>query len=145
MKTASWVLLTIVGVLMLLGSIASLYTAYAPGTAARDALGTGASLQDVDAWRPDVATAIRARRGTAAAFAAAYAVLFLSVVLGPYRRGDTYSWWALLAAAVTLGLLIALRIPALGTRAGAGTGLVQLAVVAVALLLDVRRVTAPRL
>lgn len=140
MKTASWVLLTIVGVLMLLGSIASLYTAYAPGTGSRDALGPHASVQDVEQWRPEIATAIRARRGTAAAFAAAYAVLFLSVVLGPYRRGDTYSWWALLAAALTLGLLIAVRVPALGTRSGAGTGVVQLAVVVVALLLDVRRV-----
>lgn len=142
MKTASWVILTVVGVLMLLGSIASLYTAYAPGTGARDALGQGATVQDVETWRPEVATAIRARRGTAASFAAAYAVLFLAVILGPYRRGDAYSWWALLAGALTLGLLTALRVPALGTRAGAGTGLVQLAVVVVALLLDVRRVRA---
>jgi hypothetical protein len=90
-----------------------------------------------------VATAIRARRGTAAAFAAAYGVLFLAVVLGPYRRGDAWSWWALLASSVTLAILTAIRVPALGTRAGAGTGLVQLAVVVVALLLDVSRVRAP--
>ena len=142
MKTASWVLLAVVGALMLLGSFASLYTAYSAGGATRDALGTGATVQDVEAWRPDVATAIRARRGTAAAFAAAYAVLFLSVVLGPYRRGDAWSWWTLLAAALTLGILAAARVPALGTHAGAGTGLVQLAVVIVALLLDVRRLRA---
>jgi hypothetical protein len=144
MKTASWVLLAVVGVLTLLGSIGSLFTAYGRGTESRDALGPGASVQDVAAWRPEIATVIRARRGTAASFAAAYAVLFLAVVLGPYRRGDTYSWWALLAAAVTLGVLTALRVPALGTRSGAGTGLIQLAVVAVALLLDVRRVRAAR-
>jgi hypothetical protein len=142
MTKASWILLTLVGVITLLGSLGSLYTAYAPGTSARDDLGRGTSVQDVEAWRPEVAKAIKARRGTAAAFAAAYAVLFLSVVLGPYRRGDAWSWWALLAGAVTLGLLIALRIPALGTRVGAGTGIVQLAVVLVALLLDVRRVRA---
>ena len=142
MKKASWVLLTVVGALMLLGSFASLYTAYSHD--APDPIGPGATVADVEAWRPEVATAIRARRGTAAAFAAAYAVLFLSVVLGPYRRGDAWSWWALLAAALTLGILIAARVPALGTRAGAGTGLVQLAVVIVALLLDVKRLrTAP--
>ena len=142
MKTASWVLLTIVGVLMLLGGFASLYTAYTDSSGPRDALGPNATVEDVKAWRPEVATAIRARRGTAAAFAAAYAVLFLSVVLGPYRRGDAWSWWALLAAALTLGISIVARVPALGTRAGAGTGLVQLAVVIVALLLDVRRLRA---
>ena len=35
------------------------------------------------------------------------------------------------------------RVPALGTRAGAGTGLVQLVVVVVALLLDLGRVRRP--
>ena len=144
MKTASWVILTIVGVVTLLGSIASLYTAYAPGTGARDQVGSGTTVQDLEAWRPDAATAIRARRGTAASFAAAYAVLFLAFVLGPYRRGDAFSWWAILAGALTLGLLTALRVPALGTRSGAGTGLVHLALVVVALLLDVRRVRAAR-
>jgi hypothetical protein len=140
MKTASWVLLAVAGVLMLLGSFASLYIAYTRG--ATDRLGPSITLDDVAAGRPEVATAIRARRGTAAAFAAAYAVLFLAVVLGPYRRGDAWSWWALLAAALTLGIFIMARVPALGTRAGAGTGLIQLVVVIVALLLDVRRLRA---
>lgn len=141
MKTASWVLLTMVGALMLLGSVASLYTAYRAG--APDPVTPRITLDDVAAGRPEVATAIRARRGTAAAFAAAYAVLFLSVVLGPYRRGDAWSWWALLAAAVTLGVLIMARVPALETRAGAGTGLAQMVVVVVALLLDLGRVRRP--
>ena len=143
MKTASWVLLAIVGALMLLGSFASLYTAYASG-APPDALTPSITLDEAAAGRPEVATAMRARRGTAAAFAAAYAVLFLAIVLGPYRRGDAWSWWTLLAAALTLGLLIMARVPTLGTRAGAGTGLVQLVVVVVALLLDVRRLQAAR-
>jgi len=134
------VLLTIVGALTLLGSVGSLFTAYR--SASPDALTPGITLDDVAAGRPEVATALRARRGTAASFAAAYAVLFLAVVLGPYRRGDTWSFWAVLAAALTLGILTALRVPLLGTRAGAGTGLVQLAVVIVALLLDIRRVRA---
>ena len=141
MKKASWILLVLVGALTLLGSFASLYTAYAGG--APDPLTPSIMLDDVAAGRPEVATAIRARRGTAAAFAAAYAVLFLAVVLGPYRRGDAWSWWTLLAAALTLGIFIMARVPALGTRAGAGTGLVQLTVVIVALLLDVRRLRHP--
>ena len=142
MKTASWVLLAVAGALILLGSFASLFTAYTGG--ASDPITPRMTLEAVAAGRPEVATAIRARRGTAAAFAAAYAVLFLSVVLGPYRRGDTWSWWALLAAALTLGILIMARVPLIGTRAGAGTGLIQLVVVVVALLLDVRRLQAPQ-
>ena len=137
MRTASWVLLAIVGALTLLGSIASLFTAYRSG--APDAITPTITLDEVAAGRPEVATALRARRGTAAAFAAAFSVLFLSVVLGPYRRGDTWSWWALLAAALTLGIFTAARVPAIGTNAGAGTGLVFLAVAGVALLLDVKR------
>jgi hypothetical protein len=142
MKKASWILLAVVGVLTLLGGLGSAYTAYTDSGGANDALASNATVEDVKAWRPEVATAIRARRGTAAAFAAAYGVLFLAVVLGPYRRGDAWTWWALLGSSVTLAILTAIRVPALDTRAGAGTGLVHLAVVAVALLLDVNRVRA---
>jgi hypothetical protein len=142
MKTASWVVLAIAGALTLLGSLASLFTAYRPG--APDALTPRIMLDDVTAGRPEAGTALRARRGTAAAFAAAYSVLFLAIVLGPYRGGDAWSWWTLLAGALTLGILVALRVPLLGTNAGAGTGLVSLAVVLVGLMLDVRRLRAPR-
>ena len=142
MKKASWVLLTIVGALMLLASLASLFTAYRPG--APDALAPGITLDALTAGNPDAATALRARRGTAAAFAAAYAVLFLFVVLGSYRHGDRWSWWALLGGALTLGLLVAARVPLLGTRAGVASGLIPLVVVVIALLLDVRRVSGSR-
>jgi hypothetical protein len=137
MKTASWVLLLVAGVLTLLASLGSVYIAH--GTA-RDELGPGGpTLEDVAAGRPEIATALRGRRGTAAAFAASYAVLFLFVVLGPYRRGETWCWWALLTAALVLTLLTAARVPFLGTRLGAATGLIHFGVVLVALLLDVRR------
>ena len=143
MKTASWVVLAIVGALTLLGSLASLATAYRP--AAPDALTPQIMLDDLTAGRPEAATALRARRGTAASFAAAYAVLFLAIVLGPYRSGnDAWSWWALLAGALTLGILMALRVPMLGTRAGVGAGIIPLAAVIVALLLDVGRVRGVR-
>jgi hypothetical protein len=141
MRTASWILLAIVGSLILLGSVASTYVAYG---GVRDELGaSGLTLDEVAGGRPDVATALRGRRGTAAAFAAAYAVLFLSVVLVPYRRGEVWSWWAVLAASAVLGLVVALRVPLLGTRLGAGTGVVQLAIVMLALLLDVKRLRRP--
>jgi hypothetical protein len=139
MKKASWILLTIVGALMLLASLGSLFTAYRP--AAPDALTPEITLDALTAGNPEAATALRARRGTAASFAAAYAVLFLFVVLGSYRHGDRWSWWALLCAALTLGVLTAARVPLLGTQAGVGASLTPLVIVVVALLLDVRRIS----
>ena len=137
MRTASWVLLAVVAVLMLLGGIASTYTAYA--NVEDNLLPGGPTVQDLETMSPGLATALRGRRATAAAFALAYGVLLLFVAVVPYRRGDVWAWWAILAASLTLGLVIMARVPVLGTRLGAGTGLVQLGVVVLALLLDVRR------
>ena len=138
MRTASWVVLALVGALMLMGAVGSAFVAY---TRADDPLLPGGpTVQELDVVHPGLADAVRGRRGTAAAFAGAYAVLFLYVTLVPYRRGDVWSWWALLAGALTLGILIVARVPLLGTRLGAGTGVIQLGVVLVALLLDLRRI-----
>ena len=91
MKTTSWVILVIVGALMLLGSLASLGRAY---ISAEDQIGT-ASLTELSAGRPELAAAMRARRATAAAYAAGFATLFLAITLGPYRRGAVWAGWAL--------------------------------------------------
>jgi hypothetical protein len=137
MRTASWVLLVLVGVLFVLGGLASTYIAY---SGSEDPLLPGGPMvQDLEPVHSGVASALRGRRATAAAFALAYGALFLSVVLVPYRRGEVWSWWALLASSALLGAVIVARVPALGSRLGAGTGLVQFGVVLLALLLDVRR------
>jgi hypothetical protein len=141
MRTASWLLLAVAGALVLLGGLASTFVAYSG--AEDNLLPGGPTVEAVEGVHPGLATALRGRRATAAGFAVAYAVLFLFVVLGPYRRGDVWSWWALLASSAALGLVIMLRVPVLGTRLGAGTGLVQLIVVLVALLLDVQRLRGP--
>jgi hypothetical protein len=137
MRTVSWILLAVVGALVLLGGLASAYVAYGGGE--DSLLPGGAGVEALDGVHPGLGVALRGRRATAAAFAIAYAVLFLFVVLVPYRGGEVWSWWAVLSASVALGLVIMARVPVLGTRAGAGTGLAQLVVVVVALLLDVRR------
>src|SRR5262245_3721840 len=139
-RTVSWILLTIVATLTFLGSLASAYISYRSPD--QDVIGQ-TKLADVAAGRQEVATALRARRGTAAAFAAAYAVLFLFIVLVPYRRGEVWSWWALLAGMLELVVLTVARIPLLDTRLGAGTAWLQLGIVGVALLLDVKRVSSP--
>ncbi|HEY2930120.1 MAG TPA: hypothetical protein VGK99_00110 [Acidobacteriota bacterium] len=135
MRTISWILLAIVAVLTLLGSLASAGLAYAGSS---DAIAS-TTIKDLAAGRLDILTALRARRATAAAYAAAFAVLLLIVVLLPYRRGDVWSWWAILISTGVLFLISAVRIPVLSTRAGTGGAAIQFGVVLVALLLDAKR------
>jgi len=139
LRTASWVLLALVGVLVLLGSLASANLAYR----GMYPVG-GVSITDVASGREVVLLGLRGVRGTAAAWGAAWAVLFLAVVFGPYRRGDVTTWWGILASVLVLGAVAGARVVFTGAQAGTGEPLVLLVVVLVALLLDLRRLTAPR-
>jgi hypothetical protein len=141
MKTASWIILVVIGALTLLGSLVSLGRAY---ISARDQIGP-ASLSELSAGRPEVASAVRARRATAAAYAAGFATLFLAIVLGPYRRGDVWAWWVLAAGTLVVSVLILLRGPFLGTWSGAPPALIQLVVVGVGLALGAGRLGHGRL
>lgn len=141
MKTASWIILVVVGALTLVGSVGSLGIAYG---SAQDQIGP-ASLTELSVGKPEVATAIRARRATAAAFAAGFATLFLIITIVPCRRGEVWAWWALATATLVVSVLILLRVPLLGVHlgasaatAGAGTAMgtiIQLVVVGVGLAL----------
>jgi hypothetical protein len=71
--------------------------------------------------------------------AAGFGVLLLFIAAAPYRRGDVWAWWGVLAGMLTVVLLILARVPVLGVRTGSGTALVMLGVVGLALLLDVGR------
>jgi len=135
MKTASWIILTVAGALILLGSLASLGAAYG---STQDQIGP-ASLTELAEGRPEVATAVRARRATAAAYAAGFATLFLAIVLGPYRRGDRWAWRVLAAGTLVVAVLSLLRIPLLGTSLGAPTAGIQLALVGLGLALGAGR------
>lgn len=139
LRTVSWVLLAIVGALVLLAALASASLAYRG-----DYLIAGVSIHDVAAGRETVLLGLRGARGTAAAWAAAWAALFLAVVLGPYRRGDVATWWGLLASVIVLGAVAGARVLFTRLQAGTGEPLVLLVAVLVALLLDVRRLSAPR-
>jgi hypothetical protein len=144
LKTLSWVVLGLVATLTLIFSLFSVWLAYV-GDPGSDVFGEGGpSVKDVSEWRMDVGTGVRARRGTAGAYAAAYGVLMLAIALGPYRRGDVWAWWAILGGALTLALLTWLRVPLLGTRLGAGTGALQLGITALGLLLDAGRLRGAR-
>jgi hypothetical protein len=136
LRKISWILLTVVGALTILGGLASAYTAYVAG---QDQFGAY-KLEEVANGREGLADNLRGRRATAAAYAAAFGVLFLLVVVGPYRRGEVWSWWALLVSLAVLAALVLARIPLLGIRGGVATAAIQLGVGIVALLLDAGRV-----
>jgi hypothetical protein len=147
MKTASWVLLALAGVATLLLSLVSAARAY--GTY-NDSIG-GVSVSKLSAGRPDVETAVRSRRATAAAYSAGFATLFLLISVGPYRRGDVWAWWALLVGMLLVSVLILLRVPLLGTglsgSAGGGAvmgSLTQLLMVGVGLALGAGRLRQGR-
>ncbi len=140
LRTASWVLLAVVGALVLLASLASANVAYRG-----DFPVGGVSIGDIASGRDAVLVGLRGSRGTAAAWAAAWAALFLAVVLGPYRRGDVASWWGILFSLLALGAVAGSRAVFLGSQAaGTGTPLILLVVGIVALLLDAKRLSGPR-
>jgi|SRR5216117_477334 len=150
MKTASWVLLALAGVATLVISLVSAARAY--GTY-NDHIG-GASVSELSAGRPEVETAVRSRRATAAAYGAGFGMLFLLVAVGPYRRGEVWAWWALLVGMLVVSVLILLRVPLLGIRlagsstaVGEGTAvasLIQLLIVGVGLALGAGRLRQGR-
>ena len=140
LRTASWVWLSIVGGLSLLVSFLSAYLGY---------LGPfdigGMPVAEVASGRPGILTALRAIRGTSAAFGAGFAVLFLAIVIGPYRRGETRAWWTLLFATLAIAVVILLRMPTLGIafgQGGTGTAITLGGLILFGLLLDVGRLRA---
>ena len=136
MKKASWILLTVLGVAITFFSLVSAVHAYRTG----DDYGIGDSrVSKVSGGDAGVANALRGIRGTSAAFGAAYGVLFLAIVLGPYRRGEVWAWKALLIAGLTQCALVVLRIPILGTQFGVSAATTPVVLLAMGLLLDVGR------
>ena len=135
----SWILLALVGALTLFSALASMSVAYFQDD---DPMGGVMPLSELAGDRADIATMLRARRGTSAAFGAGYGLLFLIITLVPYRRGDIWAWWSLLVATLTVSGIILLRTPVLGTHLGLGAATIPLGVCIVALLLDVSRLRA---
>jgi hypothetical protein len=135
MRKASWILLTVVGCLWLTSTLFSSVIAY---HRPQQHFVAGKAVLELPV-SDEVKTAIRAQRGTAAAYAAALVALYLIVVTGPYRRGDKWAWWALLIATAVLLVLTLPRIHALGTPLGVVAAALPFGLTLVGLLLDVRR------
>lgn len=142
MTKVSWILLTVITCLFLLGSLASLWLAYlaAPSD---DVVVGGTSVADL-ALAPDVVTALRGRRGTAASLGLAFGTLLLSVILGPYRAGERWAWHAIFRGFLVFAFAAWLRVPLLGTWLGADIASILFVLVLIALLLDISRLRQPR-
>jgi hypothetical protein len=139
LRTVSWVLLAFMAAATLVLGLNSARVAYLADPA-RDSLVPGrVTVRDLAGWNEDVATSVRARRATAASYAAGHGLLLLAVVLVPYRRGEVWAWWAILGASALVALVAWLRVPLLNTRPGAGTAALQLGITALGLLLDAGR------
>lgn len=136
---ASWIILLVVITAIALLSLQSLRIAY---TGNQDNLTTGFTLEHLRAagdqirehGGEDAVKAFKGRRATAATWALAYGLLALIVVLGPYRRGERWAWWALLISLGVSQLLSILRAPMLDTTLGVGAPRIILAFALLGLL-----------
>lgn len=131
MKKASWIVLSLVGVLFVLFSALSAINAYW-----RNWEIGPTSLVKLEAIAPGTEVPLRGARATAAGFGVAYGVLLLGAILGPYRRGETWARRAILGSMLSLAVIILLRVPLLGTTLGVISAVVPLALVLVGLALD---------
>jgi len=140
--TVGWVLLLLMATALTLLSINSTYI---PLTAQPDGVTSSVTINDIGAkTSPEVATALRGRRVTAATWALAYGLLLWGVLLVPYRRGERWAWWAILISIVISQLLSLARIPMLDTQQGAAASAILLGIALVGLLLGARHVFGKR-
>ena len=129
---AGWIILLVVVAAIALLSLQSLRIAY---TGNQDTLITGFTLDQIrEHGGEDAVKAFKGRRATAATWALAYAMLALPVLLGPYRRGERWAWWALLVSLGVSQLFSILRAPMLGTTLGSGAPGILLAFTLLGLL-----------
>ncbi|HEX5732178.1 MAG TPA: hypothetical protein VF131_05015 [Blastocatellia bacterium] len=143
---ASWVILLILSAFLAAGSAASMANAYFGPT--DELTPNGVTLEQIRAAggeRGDEAVkAFRGRRATAATWALGAALLSIFVVVIPYRRGERWAWWALLAALGLSQFLSLARAVTLGTTFGTGTPAIILSVLLIGLLAGVPRMFRKR-
>ena len=140
--TVGWALLLLLATALTLLSINS---AYIPLAARPDGVTSSVTVDDIGAkTSPEVATALRGRRVTAAAWALAYGLMLWGVLLVPYKRGERWAWWAILLSIVVSQLLSLARIPMLDTQQGAGASAILTGMALVGLLLGARHVFGKR-
>ena len=141
MRKASVSILAVVGIGLLLLSFVSMGQAYFNNYTIGGS--DGPSVKEIGAGDEQLVKGLRGIRGTSAAYAGAFAALFLAIVFGPYKRGDVWAWWALMAASSLFAAMVLLRLVFVGTTLGVGAATGQVFLTIVGLLLDVSRLRAP--
>jgi hypothetical protein len=122
-------------------TLLSINSTYLPLAARPDDVTSSVTIDDIGAkTSPEVATALRGRRVTAATWALAYGIMLWWVLLVPYKRGERWAWWAILLSIVVSQLLSLARIPMLDTQQGAAASAILMGVALVGLLLGARHV-----
>ncbi len=140
--TVGWVLLLLLAAALTLLSINSTYL---PLAGQPDGVTPTVTINDIGArTSPEVATALRGRRVTAATWALAYGLMLWGVLLVPYRRGERWAWWAILLSIVISQLLSLARIPLLDTQQGAAASAIIIGMALVGLLLGAPHVFGKR-
>jgi hypothetical protein len=140
--TVGWVLLLLLATALTLLSINSTYI---PLVSRPDGVTPSVTIDEIGAkTSPEVATALRGRRVTAATWALAYGLMLWGVLLVPYKRGERWAWWAILLSLVVSQLLSLARIPMLDTQQGAGASAILIGLALVGLLLGARHVFGKR-
>ena len=136
--TVGWALLLLLAAAL---TILSINSPYIPLAARPDGVTSSVTVDEIGAkTSPEVATALRGRRVTAATWALAYGLLLWGVLLFPYRRGERWAWWAILLSVVVSQLLSLARIPMLDPQQGAAASAILIGVALVGLLLGARHV-----
>jgi hypothetical protein len=135
--TIGWVMLVIMGLLMAIGGAESLVIAYR----GNGPLIAGMNARDLSPINPDLPAALRGRRATAATLALTCGLLISWIAAVPFRRGERWSWFALLSAVGLGAVLSMLRVPMLETRAGAGAAAIFLVWLILALAVSYRDMT----
>lgn len=130
----AWILLLVLGILIVLGGLGSLYVAYwgfgdAPA---------GVQLSELAKVNPELPAALRGRRATAASLAVTCGILFAWMAATAFKKAERWAWYSLLSAVGIGAVLSLLRVAVVGTTAGiAGPGLI-LALLLVALAISYR-------
>ena len=132
--TIGWIMLFVLGLLMTLGGLESLYVAYR----AADNPIAGVSLARFAELNPEIPAALRGRRSTAASLAISYGILLAWIAAVPFRRAERWSWCAVGVSFAAGSLSAILRVPLLDTWSGAGSAAVALGIAVVALAISSR-------
>ena len=133
---ASWVILLILSIGIAFSSAASMSNAYFGKN--DQLIPNGVTLENIRAaggeHGDEAVKAFRGRRATAATWALCAALLSIAIVLIPYRRGERWAWWALLAGIGISQFLSLARAIFLGTTFGTAAPAIILAILLLGLL-----------